>query len=89
MKKWLLSAAACVMGLGVTTGGTLSEAGQLDPNQGLNIMNRSCTSCHNLRPIETQAMDSEGWIAIINAMIDNGAEVGMITWTRDELHERS
>ncbi len=38
-------------------------------------MNRSCTSCHEIRAIEIQALDSDGWIATLNRMIDNGAEI--------------
>ena len=55
-----------------------SESTQLDPDRGLEIMNRSCTSCHEIRAIEIQAFDSDGWIATLNRMIDNGAEIETI-----------
>ncbi len=32
-------------------------------------------TCHDLRPIQTQALDSEGWTKIVAAMVDKGAEV--------------
>ena len=51
---------------------------QLDPDQGRDILNRSCTMCHDMRRIETQAMDSEAWLATINQMLDNGAELSTI-----------
>jgi mono/diheme cytochrome c family protein len=51
-------------------------AGQGNPDRGREILNRSCVSCHDLRPIETQALDSAGWLDIINTMVGNGAEVG-------------
>ncbi len=53
-------------------------AAQLDPGQGRDILNRSCTMCHDMRRIETRAMDSEAWLATINAMLDNGAELNTI-----------
>jgi hypothetical protein len=39
------------------------------------IMNSSCTGCHDLRPIQTQALDEDGWKEVVNAMIDKGAKV--------------
>lgn len=39
------------------------------------ILNRSCTSCHDLRPVETSALDQEGWTRLVNSMVQKGAEV--------------
>jgi hypothetical protein len=39
------------------------------------ILNRSCMSCHDLRPIETTALDKEGWTKVVNAMVERGADV--------------
>ena len=39
------------------------------------IRNRACLGCHDLTPIRTQALDLDGWTAVIDMMIDNGAEV--------------
>jgi hypothetical protein len=39
------------------------------------ILNRSCTGCHDLRPVETSAMDQEGWSKLVNAMVQKGAQV--------------
>jgi cytochrome c5 len=39
------------------------------------IMNTSCTACHDLRKIQTQAMDAEGWASVVNSMIEKGAKV--------------
>lgn len=41
----------------------------------IRIMNRSCTACHDLRPIETSARDEEGWTKLVNAMVQKGAQV--------------
>jgi cytochrome c5 len=52
------------------------SAGQLPAvNPGEKILNTACTTCHELRVIETSALDSEGWTQLVNTMIDKGAEV--------------
>lgn len=44
-------------------------------DKGEQIQNVSCANCHDLRPIQIQALDSEGWMGVVTAMIDRGAEV--------------
>jgi cytochrome c5 len=40
------------------------------------LLQKNCQGCHDLRPIQTSAMNAEGWTKTIRAMIeDNGAEV--------------
>jgi len=39
------------------------------------ILNTSCTTCHDLRKIQTQALDAEGWSKVVNSMIEKGAKV--------------
>jgi cytochrome c5 len=52
------------------------SAGQFPPiDPGEKIVNTACTSCHELRPIETTALDKEGWAKIVNTMVERGAEV--------------
>jgi len=46
-----------------------------ESEKGEKIMNLSCTSCHDLRPIQTSALDEEGWTSVINTMIEKGATV--------------
>jgi hypothetical protein len=45
----------------------------VDPGE--KLVNTACLNCHELRPIETSAMDSEGWTKTVNSMIDKGAAV--------------
>ena len=45
------------------------------PERGEQIMNTACTTCHDLRPIETQALDEDGWKKSVASMIEQGAEV--------------
>lgn len=39
------------------------------------IVNTACTTCHDMRPVDTQALDEQGWTKEVRAMIDKGAEV--------------
>ena len=40
------------------------------------LLNQACTSCHELRRIQVQALDRDAWTSTINAMIEKGAKVG-------------
>lgn len=44
-----------------------------DPGE--KLLNSACLSCHELRPIETQALDKDGWTTIVEEMIAKGASV--------------
>jgi len=49
---------------------------QLPPvSAGEKILNTACTVCHELRPIETSALDSDGWSKVVATMVDKGAAV--------------
>jgi hypothetical protein len=39
------------------------------------ILNAACLTCHDRRPIDTQALDEPGWTKIVKAEIAKGAEV--------------
>jgi cytochrome c5 len=53
-----------------------AQPAQLPPvKPGEKILNSACTTCHELRAIETTALDEEGWTKIVNAMVEKGAEV--------------
>ena len=45
------------------------------PDRGEQLVNASCTECHDLRPIQTSALDREGWTASVQSMIEKGAKV--------------
>src|SRR5262245_34678754 len=67
-----------VIGAALTTltaavGAASPGAQQADKGEG--IMNVACTTCHDLRPIQTQALDAEGWTSVVAAMVDKGAQV--------------
>jgi len=44
-------------------------------DRGEQIQNASCLGCHDLRPIQTQALDKDGWTKVVASMVDKGAEV--------------
>jgi cytochrome c5 len=43
--------------------------------RGEEIQNASCTTCHDRRPIDVQALDEAGWKKVIDSMIEKGAEL--------------
>ena len=45
----------------------------VDPGE--RVLNSACMSCHELRPIETTALDREGWTKLVDSMIQKGAAV--------------
>ena len=68
----LAAAMASATTMGIAAGqATTTQA----PNKGEQLMNANCTSCHDLRLIQTQALDKEGWAGVVDAMIQRGAEV--------------
>jgi cytochrome c5 len=57
---------------------TVAAAGSADaqqPNKGEQILNSSCSGCHDLRPIQTSAHDKEGWNDVVQNMLQKGADV--------------
>ena len=48
-------------------------AQESDPGE--RIMNASCQGCHDIRVIQTSAMDAAGWTKTIETMIVNGATI--------------
>ena len=53
-------------------------AGQTAPMtdaRGEQILNQSCSSCHELRLIQVQAMDKNGWTKEVNLMVEKGASI--------------
>jgi cytochrome c5 len=57
----------------VVTAGALPA--QDDNERGERIQNASCLGCHDVRKIQTAAMDATGWEKTVGVMIDKGAKV--------------
>ena len=52
-------------------------AGQEAPDNAKSerILNTACTACHDLRKIQTNALDADAWTKIVNSMVEKGAKV--------------
>src|SRR4029453_5134604 len=62
--------AAVVVAIVVATLAASPSLEQVD--RGEQILNVSCTGCHDARPIQTQALDKEGWTKVVSAMVTKG-----------------
>jgi len=43
--------------------------------RGEQILNTACTTCHDTRPIDTQALDEEAWTKEVKSMVEKGAKL--------------
>jgi cytochrome c5 len=43
--------------------------------RGEQILSAACTTCHDHRPVDTQALDEAGWAKVVKAEIAKGAKV--------------
>lgn len=68
--RWCLCATIAAASIAVARGQDAPP-----PEKGEQILNGSCTTCHDVRPIDVQALDKEGWTKVVNAMIDEGADL--------------
>ena len=66
--KHLVGLFACALAAVAVVSGQTSDKGE-------QIQNASCLGCHDLRPIQTQALDKDGWTKVVASMVDKGAEV--------------
>jgi cytochrome c5 len=72
-----------VMKTGLWLGATIAAAaialgaGQEAPDNAKSerLLNSACTACHDLRKIQTQALDADAWTKIVDSMIEKGAKV--------------
>jgi cytochrome c5 len=56
-------------------GASSSRAPGQVADRGEQILNGSCTLCHDLRMIDVQALDKEGWTNSVDSMVQRGADV--------------
>jgi len=59
----------------LAAGGQADKQETAQPERGEQILNAACTTCHDARPIDTQALDDTEWTKEVKAMIDKGADV--------------
>jgi cytochrome c5 len=53
----------------------VAKSGAQDTDPGERLMNAACQDCHNIRVIQTQAMDADGWNKRVSQEIEKGAKV--------------
>jgi cytochrome c5 len=71
-KAGFILSAGLVLALLVSAAST----GAQDPDPGEQVLMKSCQGCHDLRVVQTTALDADGWTKMIGAMIErNGAVV--------------
>jgi cytochrome c5 len=51
------------------------SSGQQQMAKGEIIMNDACVACHDMRPIQMQAMDQDAWTKLVESMVAKGAKV--------------
>jgi cytochrome c5 len=76
-KTLLLCAAIAATAAAVSANSRPSsdQASGSQPDKGEQILNGSCTTCHDLRMIDVQALDKAGWTDSVESMIRRGADV--------------
>jgi len=67
---WCIAAAFAAASASLAAGRSAQE-----PEKGEQLLNVSCMQCHDLRPIEVQALDKDAWTEVVSAMIAKGAAV--------------
>ena len=79
---WVLAAgfsAAVAFGAGQNAPNAENAPGTpgttMTDTRGEQILNQSCSGCHELRNVETQALDADGWTKLVNSMIEKGSTI--------------
>jgi cytochrome c5 len=69
--------AICAYALSMSLSDPARAAGGMvqQSDRGEQLVNAVCMECHDLRPIQTQALDRDGWTASVQSMIEKGAKV--------------
>jgi cytochrome c5 len=71
---WLF-ATACSAAVAFGAGQSATQPAAMTDTRGEQIINQSCTGCHEVRNIETQALDKNAWTKLVNTMVEKGATI--------------
>lgn len=71
VKAGILASAMVTVGIAWPSAGRVLQ----DSDKGEQLLSGSCLSCHDLRPVEVQALDKDAWTEMVNAMVEKGARV--------------
>jgi len=67
--------AATIVVIGVVVSAAARGQEAAKPERGEQILTTACLTCHDNRPVDTQALDDAGWTKVVKAEIARGAEV--------------
>jgi len=67
--------AATIVVIGVVVSAAARGQEAAKPERGEQILTTACLTCHDNRPVDTQALDDAGWTKVVKAEIGRGAEV--------------
>jgi len=71
---WLF-ATACTAAVAFGAGQEASKTPTMSDMRGEQIINQSCTDCHDTRPIDTQALSKDEWSDLVKSMINKGSTI--------------
>ena len=74
MMPWFRPVAAVIV-VGVVMSASVRGQDASKPERGEQILTASCTTCHDHRPVDTQALDEAGWTTLVKAEIGKGAKL--------------
>ena len=73
--NWFSGKSLMWIGVTLCSAAVAFSAGQREMAKGEIILNNACVACHDIRPIQTQAMDLDGWTKLVESMVAKGAQV--------------
>src|SRR5258707_12553655 len=66
---------AAMVAIGLVVAAAARSQDTAKPERGEQIVTTTCTTCHDTRAVDTQALDEEGWTKVVMAEIGKGAKV--------------
>src|SRR5438552_3803264 len=70
--RFLFFVASWFVGVAIIAAATQAPP---EPEKGERLLNASCTVCHDLGPVQRQALDKRAWSDMVERMIQRGADV--------------
>jgi len=73
--KWIYEAGLWLAATAMLAAMAFGAGQDSGPTKVEKIVNTTCMGCHELRVIQTQALDAAGWKRVVGSMIEKGAQV--------------
>jgi cytochrome c1 len=71
----ILQRVAAIVLAGVALSAMVRHQDTAKPERGEQIVTTTCTTCHDTRAVDTQALDEAGWTKVVKAEIGKGAKI--------------